>query len=258
MAYDKHSDVQFQHGLKMMDELLKPNPGECILDLGCGTGRLTMELQARVGSDGRVVGLDPNEERIRTAQAKLTEEMQKTITFLHGMCSDAIGLRPFDAVFSNYVLHWVRDHPMTFKQLSDCLKPGGRLVFLTGGAKSPPLIQDVCTLAIGQDCDTALGLNLGSVDYWEMQCSNAGLSVEFSEELVLYPTMPSIEAFFDALTAASSGVFKSLMLKDQDVEKLLTRHGRGGHFLKFCRQEVASFWRQRIVCRQNNPDVIIT
>ena len=33
---------------------------------------------------------------------------------------------------------------------------------------------------------------------------------------------------------------------------------RGGNFLKFCRQEVASFWRQRIVCRQNNPDVIIT
>ena len=33
---------------------------------------------------------------------------------------------------------------------------------------------------------------------------------------------------------------------------------RGGNLLKFCRQEVASFWRQRIVCRQNNPDVIIT
>ena len=45
---------------------------------------------------------------------------------------------------------------------------------------------------------------------------------------------------------------------DNVTDKLYEREIRGGHFLKFCRQEVASFWRQRIVCRQNNPDVIIT
>jgi SAM-dependent methyltransferase len=205
---------------------MHPGSGLWYWKIDYGAASSCRELQARVGSNGRVIGLDPNEERIRTAQDKLiTEETRKTVTFLHGMCSDAIGLGPFDAVFSNYVLHWVREHPVIFKQLSGCLKPGGRLVFLTGGGRPPPLMQDVFRIAIGQDCDTALGLSFGSVDYWERQCSNAGLSVEFSEEVVLCPAMPSIEAFFDALTAVSSGVFRSSMLTDHDVGMLLSQYG---------------------------------
>ena len=223
-TYDEHSDVQFQHGVKMISEHLKLQPGERVLDLGCGTGRLSMELLTRVGSGGTVIGLDPNEERILAAQAKVSEEMNN-LAFIHGMCSDAVGLGPFDAVFSNYVMHWIHDHPTTFKQLFDCLKPGGRLVFLTAGSKLPTLLESTIKLATGQDCCTLLGITTGSVDYWESQCVNAGLSVEFSEDLVLCPKMPSIEAFFKAVSAVSSGVFKSSMLTEQNIRDLCDRHG---------------------------------
>src|SRR5215510_6921810 len=45
-------------------------PGELVLDVGCGTGTLAIEVQRHVGSAGRVVGIDPGAEQIARARAK--------------------------------------------------------------------------------------------------------------------------------------------------------------------------------------------
>ena len=108
-----------------MLELLAPRPGERILDLGCGTGQLTAEIAA---SGARVVGLDSSPEMLGQAR--------QNYPHLKFVLADATSFRfeePFDAVFSNAVLHWVKNADAAVERIAAALRPGGRLVAEFGG-----------------------------------------------------------------------------------------------------------------------------
>lgn len=121
---DKHSFV-YKFGEDVVS-LLDPQPGERILDLGCGTGHLTQQI-ADAGAE--VVGLDSSVEMVAQARA-----LYPDLTFIHGDGADFHFDQPFDAVFSNAALHWIKQP----EQVADCvhavLKPGGRFVAEMGGA----------------------------------------------------------------------------------------------------------------------------
>jgi trans-aconitate methyltransferase len=106
--------------------VLAPSAGECILDLGCGTGQLT---QAIADTGARVVGLDSSEEMIAAAHAKYPE-----LTFVLGDAADFATDERFDAVFSNAALHWVRDADRAAACMARSLRSGGRLVAEFGGS----------------------------------------------------------------------------------------------------------------------------
>ncbi|MBZ5610549.1 MAG: methyltransferase domain-containing protein [Acidobacteriia bacterium] len=119
----RHSYV-WQFGESLL-ELLQPRPGERILDVGCGTGQLTAEI-ARSGAE--VTGLDNSPDML--AQAR------KNYPQLKFVAADAAGFQvpePFDAVFSNAALHWVKDQPAAAASIARALKPGGRFVTELGG-----------------------------------------------------------------------------------------------------------------------------
>lgn len=104
-------------------KLLSPQPGERILDLGCGDGVLTARL-AEAGA--KVTGVDTSPEMIAAAKAKGLDarlEDAASITFTD----------EFDAVFSNAVLHWVKNASGAAKAVFRALKPGGRFVGEFGG-----------------------------------------------------------------------------------------------------------------------------
>lgn len=120
---DKHSFVWEK--AKGVVELLSPKAGERILDLGCGTGRLTAEIAA-TGAD--VVGIDQSPEMIAEARAQFRD--------LHFEVGDARHLRfegQFDAVFSNAVLHWIVEPELVVRGVAKALVPGGRFVAEFGG-----------------------------------------------------------------------------------------------------------------------------
>ena len=120
---DKHSFVWEK--AKGVVELLSPKAGERILDLGCGTGRLTAEIAA-TGAD--VVGIDQSPEMISEARAQFRD--------LRFEVGDARHLRfeqQFDAVFSNAVLHWIVEPELVVRGVAKALKPGGRFVAEFGG-----------------------------------------------------------------------------------------------------------------------------
>ena len=103
--------------------LLAPRAGERILDVGCGDGALTERI-AQAGAD--VVGIDTSENLLVAARAR----------GLDARLGDARALgfnNAFDAVFSNAVLHWVREPLAAAKSMRQALKPGGRLVAEFGG-----------------------------------------------------------------------------------------------------------------------------
>jgi trans-aconitate 2-methyltransferase len=126
-SYHRVSDPQFGWALEQLERL--PLVGdEVLLDAGCGSGRVTAELVARVPR-GRVYGVDVAPSMAAHAQAAL--EGKATI-----LCQDLVELElpePVDAVFSNATFHWISDHAALFGALRRVLKPGGRLVAQCGG-----------------------------------------------------------------------------------------------------------------------------
>lgn len=121
----KHAFV-FQYGHDVVN-LLAPQLGEQILDLGCGTGELTAQL-AEAGAF--VTGADASAEMITKAKMSFP-----AIDF-RVMDARTLALpEPVDAVFTNAALHWIAeaDQPTVLTNVFAALKPGGRFVGEMGG-----------------------------------------------------------------------------------------------------------------------------
>ena len=103
-------------------ELLNPQPGERILDLGCGDGALTAQL-SKIAT---VVGVDASPEMIAAACAR----------GLDARVADAQKLdfnEEFDAVFTNAAMHWMPRTDDVLRGVARSLRPGGRFVGEFGG-----------------------------------------------------------------------------------------------------------------------------
>ncbi|MBC6612633.1 methyltransferase domain-containing protein [Hymenobacter sp. BT507] len=119
----KHAFV-FKYGAGLLD-LLAQQPGELILDLGCGSGELTQQI---VAAGAEVIGLDASASMIAKARTQFP-----TLDFRVGNGATFELPERFDAIFSNAALHWMPDAAAVARQMHQHLKPGGRLVAEFGG-----------------------------------------------------------------------------------------------------------------------------
>jgi SAM-dependent methyltransferase len=113
-------------------DLLDPQPGEAILDVGCGDGTLTLQIKER---GAEVVGIDNSLSMIAAAKSK----------GLDARLMDAADLRfseAFDAAFSNATLHWVLDKERAARAIWFALKPGGRFAGEFGGDGNLRLLRE--------------------------------------------------------------------------------------------------------------------
>ncbi|MFB7813638.1 class I SAM-dependent methyltransferase [Paenibacillus chitinolyticus] len=112
--------------------LLMPQPGELILDVGCGSGDLAAEITA---AGANPTGIDLSEEMVKRARQKYPE--------LNIQVEDVCHYRtevPFDAVVSNAVLHWVKDAPAVARSIWLALREGGRFVAEFAGSGNVALL----------------------------------------------------------------------------------------------------------------------
>jgi len=136
--YDNRHAFVWKHGESLVD-LLAPRPGERILDLGCGTGHLT----ARIAETGaRVVGLDHSAEMLEQARLAYPQ-----VEFVQGDARTFTFVEPFDAVFSNAALHWIKEPDLVLRRVQKALKPGGRFVAELGGHGNVKAIEAAVRLA---------------------------------------------------------------------------------------------------------------
>ena len=105
-------------------ELLAPQPGERLLDVGCGTGHLARELAAIVSPGGQVRGVDISNEMLVIARQAGVDAYHATGTSLP--FADA----EFDAAVATQVYEFVEDLPSALVELRRVLRPGGRVVIL--------------------------------------------------------------------------------------------------------------------------------
>jgi ubiquinone/menaquinone biosynthesis C-methylase UbiE len=104
--------------------------GEAVLDVGCGTGTLALEVARRVGRAGRVVGIDPGAAQLARARAKAARR-HTPIEFQSGVIEQLpFPDHTFDVVFSTLMIHHlpVPRKRQGLSEIARVLKPGGRLV----------------------------------------------------------------------------------------------------------------------------------
>ena len=136
--YENHAFVW--QNAKSLLELLAPKPGERILDLGCGTGQLT----EKIASTGvQVWGMD--------AASTMIEKARQNYPHLRFEVADARKFQvdaPLDAVFSNAVLHWIKEPDTVIDCVYQALKPGGRFVAEFGGKGNIKAIAQAISTAL--------------------------------------------------------------------------------------------------------------
>lgn len=105
-------------------EMLAPQPGERVLDLGCGTGHLTAQIADRGAA---VTGVDASPAMIAQARQNFPK-----LKFALAKAQEMRFEEPFDAVFSNAALHWMKQPREVIARVAGALRPGGRFVFEMG------------------------------------------------------------------------------------------------------------------------------
>ncbi len=104
-------------------------PGERVLDVGCGNGATSLEAARAVGSGGRVTGLDLSAPMLEVARRR-AEEQGIDMDFVQGDAQTASFDQPFDVVVSRFGVMFFDDPEAAFANLAKAARPGGRLCFV--------------------------------------------------------------------------------------------------------------------------------
>ena len=125
-AYDR-----IQRGIAGFSEVAlkgaNAQPGERVLDVGCGTGGTTAELAAAVGPEGHVLGVDISELLVEAARGRGLGNARFEVA---DAATYAFEPESFDLVFSRFGVMFFGDPVAAFENIRRALKPSGRLVFL--------------------------------------------------------------------------------------------------------------------------------
>ena len=135
---------------RMTVDLALLRPGDALLDVGCGTGGVTIPAKIRAGINGNVVGIDPSPEMITIARRK-AKRVGIEIDFRIGvMESLAFPDETFDVVTSSLMIHHLPKHVQMqgFTEIWRVLKPGGRLLIADMMRPSPSLFKRFTSLLL--------------------------------------------------------------------------------------------------------------
>ncbi|WP_293176546.1 MULTISPECIES: class I SAM-dependent methyltransferase [unclassified Microcoleus] len=173
--YEQQHAFVWQYGESLL-ELLAPQAGEGILDLGCGTGQLT----AKIAESGAFVqGIDSSLAMISTAKSNYPH-----INFVAADARNFQVEEPLDAVFSNAVLHWIKQPDAAIACVEKALKPGGRFVAEFGGKGNVGAIARALLNVLSEiGCEEPQSLNpwyFPSIGEYALLLENHGFDVSYA------------------------------------------------------------------------------
>jgi trans-aconitate methyltransferase len=169
--------------------LLNPQPGEHILDLGCGDGALTEQLAA---TGAIVTGVDASPAMLAAALQRNLHSARR-LTYEQHNATALPYHRQFDAVFSNAALHWITGlsgQQATLAGVHRALRPGGRFVAEMGGHGNIAAIRTALQATLAPfhiDAEAAAASFFPSAELYRRLLEAASFTIQ-SIELIPRPT----------------------------------------------------------------------
>lgn len=126
---ERYDELNRRFGERIVDTLA-PEPGERVLDVGCGNGALALAIAPRVAPDGSVLGLDLSGPMLTAARQRAVEAGLANVAFEQDDAQVAAWPEAsFDAAVSRFGVMFFEDPVAAFANIRRALRPGGRLVF---------------------------------------------------------------------------------------------------------------------------------
>ncbi len=135
--YKKQARLQEEVALRILKDVVL-NGDECVLDIGCGDGKITKRI-AEMVPNGKVIGIDPSKEMINEAVSDYSHI--KNLNFLQERAENFNLKEKCSLITSFFALHWVKDHGSVLKNAKAMLKKGGRIVFLMASGGHPTIAE---------------------------------------------------------------------------------------------------------------------
>jgi len=136
---------------RIVVELAEIKPGEKVLDVGCGTGNLTLTAKHTAGKTGSVFGIDAAPEMIEVARKK-AQRAHADVNFEVGLIENIpYPDATFDVVINRLMVHHLPDDlkRLGFAEIFRVLKPGGRLLVADFNPPTNPIANHVFTAILG-------------------------------------------------------------------------------------------------------------
>ena len=206
--YNKHADFASNLAFPVV-ALLNPQENERILDLGCGDGTLAVEIEK---FSTKVVAVDLSESMVEKTKEKSIEAYIMSATELPYE-------NEFNAVFSNAVLHWVKEPETAISKISNALKTNGRFIAEFGGYGNIKYLTDAMQEVFDKNKEYGEFNNPWyfpkDTDYKQMLEAN-GFEVEYIE---LIPRPTKIDDITNWLDIFANGIVSHLTEEQQSVFK---------------------------------------
>lgn len=227
-GYQRNSCFQREDGKRFIHHEVMPCLGDTVLDLGCGTGELSVYLAELVGQNGKVIGVDPDIDRLKLAQA--SHQGVKNATFVEGSTDGfpGMGSETYDVIFSNYVLHWVPDKEKAFKNMFSSLKPNGKIA-LQYNDHVPTLNIRAYHELNSENLDRILdAYYLNPRPVIEDMCTAAGFSILKSWEVYRSDReLDNGDSLCSFLWVTTNGAFDPHFVTEEGLERFCGRYSDG-------------------------------
>jgi trans-aconitate 2-methyltransferase len=150
-VYDRISAPMEALGRAVLDRLALDGD-ETVIDAGCGSGRVTEALLARLPR-GRVIAVDASPSMVAAARERLQGAGigPERVEVREGDLLALEVAEPVDAVLSTATFHWILDHERLFARLHAVLRPGGRLVAQCGGRGNIDVLRGVANEILARE-----------------------------------------------------------------------------------------------------------
>ena len=136
VAEQESLDAQLAPMSQLLAEAAGAQPGDHVLDVGCGCGATTLALAQAVGVTGQVVGVDVSTPMLARAAQRLAGLPRPPELVQADAQTAALGEARFDRIVSRFGVMFFSDPAQAFANLARALRPGGRLAFVCWRAAS--------------------------------------------------------------------------------------------------------------------------
>lgn len=214
--YNQKHNFVYDYGKGLID-LLKPEKKEAILDIGCGTGALTHEIDRLCEV---AMGIDQSASMIEKAKA----DFPNVEFAVQDVCQMNFQSK-FDAIFSNATLHWVLDFQTAIERMYAALKPNGKLVLEMGGKGNIQTIENALRASLHKH-GFEQQANLKQWFFPSIgEYTTALESADFEVKLAQHYDRPTVLAdsnngIFDWLSMFAQNFFKGVPMNIQELIKL--------------------------------------